>query len=349
MRPAHLVALLGMNLLWAGSYAVFKALSARLTHGEIVTWRFTLAAVVVAALWRRLPGRAPYGWDLVRCAGMGVLVFVVGARLQVLGVHLGRAGDSAIVVALEPLVTALGAAWFLREHVPVYRWIGFGVGMGGVVVLNGGWRLGLDGGAFVANLVFMASFVCESAYSVLGKPVLSRASPIKVVGVSLFIGAAINLVLDGPGAFARAPSLTLVDWGGLVFLFLICTLVGYTLWFVVIRDSDVSLAALTILVQPAFGVLAAWLFLSEPLHWGQVWGSLVILGGVGLGFYRRADRRAQRGRVDRSCSQATSGLPGEAAMSGILPALTRGGTVRSSTQRRSSACPSAKDNPPARL
>jgi len=284
VRPVHLMALLLMNVFWAGSYSAFKAMSGRLSAGEIVTWRFTLAALVLAGCWRWLPGRAPRGRDLVRAFGMGMLVFVLGPRLQVLGVHWGQAGDSSVVVALEPLITAVGAALFLREHVPMRRWIGFAVGMGGIVILNGGWQLRLQGAFLVANLVFVSSFVCEASYSVLGKPLLARCSPLKLIAVALFLGSAVNLVVDGHSALVKTPVLTLGDWGCLAFLSLVCTLVGYTLWYVVIREADVNLAALTILVQPVFGVAAAALFLGEALHWGQLWGTLVVLAGLGLGF-----------------------------------------------------------------
>jgi drug/metabolite transporter (DMT)-like permease len=273
-----------MNVLWAGSYSAFKALSEHLTAGEIVTWRFTVPALILAVFWRWLPGDGPRGRDLLRALVMGVLVFVLGPRLQVLGVHWGQAGDSSVVVALEPLITAVGAALFLREPVPAKRWAGFALGMVGIVILNGGWQLRLHGAYLLANLVFISSFVCEASYSVLGKPLLDRCSPIKVIATALFLGSGLNLLVDGPSALAKAPLMTPADWGCLAFLALVCTLLGYTLWYVVIREVDVNLAALTILVQPVFGIAAAAWFLQETLHWGQLWGALVVLAGLGLGF-----------------------------------------------------------------
>jgi len=284
VRGSHLAALLVMNVFWAATYSAFKALSGHLSVGEIVTLRYGMAALVLAVLWRWLPGRAPWGvGDLTRAAVMGLLVFAVGPRLQVWGVRLGNAGDSAVVVALEPIVTVVAAALFLRERVPGWRWVGFGMGMGGIVLLNGAWNLSMQGAALWANLVFISSFVCESAYSVVGKPLLERSSPLKVIAVALFFGAGLNLILDGPSAVARVPGLSLVDWAWLGFLIVICTLVGYTLWYVVIRECDVNVAAMTILVQPVLGALiAAWL-VGDRLHWGQLWGTLAILAGLVVG------------------------------------------------------------------
>ncbi len=291
MKPSHLIALLLMNVFWAGTYTAFKALSAHLTVSEIVTARFGLAALLAALLWPLLRGAAPRGRDLVKTALMGVLVFAVGPRIQVFAVNLGKAGDSAVVVAIEPLITAVAAALFLREHVPARRWLGFLIGMFGVVILNGAWRLDLNWTTLAANVIFISSFICESAYSVIGKPLLERANPLKIVAISLILGTVLNLlwgsietaVTGRESPWTSLRQLPVTVWLTLLFLAVICTVVGYTLWYIVIRQSDVSLAALTILVQPVFGVaIAAW-FLGESVHWGQLWGMAVIVAGLACG------------------------------------------------------------------
>ena len=43
-------------------------------------------------------------------------------------------------MAVEPLITSVAAALFLREHIGPRRLAGFGLGMCGVVLLNGVWR-----------------------------------------------------------------------------------------------------------------------------------------------------------------------------------------------------------------
>jgi drug/metabolite transporter (DMT)-like permease len=63
---------------------------------------------------------------------------------------------------------------------------------------------------------------------------------------------------------------------------------GYALWFVVIREAEVNLAALTIFVQPVVGVAVASIWLNESLRWGQLWGSLVIVAGLIVGLWRQA-------------------------------------------------------------
>ncbi len=297
MKRSHLALLIVMNLFWAGSYSAFKGLTPTLSAGEITTLRFTSAAVLLGMLWPWLPGNAPRGPNLLRAALMGIFVFSLGPRLQILGVQLGKAGDSSILTALEPLVTVLAAAFFLHEQIPVRRWIGFGIGMGGVLLLNRIWRTEVPWASLGANLLFISSFICEAAYSVIGKPILARSGILKVIAVALGCGTFVNVLIDGPNTWNQLPNLTAIAWVILGYLVVICTLVGYSIWYLVIRETDVSLAAMTILIQPLVGIVIAAIAVSEPMHWGQLWGGTAIVFGLITGIH------VQRGRADnRSCN-----------------------------------------------
>lgn len=297
MKQTHFALLVLMNLFWAGSYSAFKGLESTLSAGEITTLRYTLAAIVLALCWPLLPGKSPQGRNLLKAAIMGFLVFAAGPRLMVLGVHLGKAGDASVLIALEPLVTAVAAALFLREHVPARRWAGFLVGMMGVLLLSHGGRLDLPWAGLAANLIFLSSFVCEAAYSVIGKPILEQCGILKVLAVALGWGTLANLLMDGPNTWNQCAELTMTAWLIVGYLTVICTLVGYSIWYVVIRETDVSLAAMTILIQPAVGVLIAAITVGERLHWGQLWGGLAIGMGLIIGLKLHRGTRAN-GRVD---------------------------------------------------
>ena len=290
MKIPHLVALLVLNVCWAATMSANKALGAYLHPGGITTLRFGVAALCLLALWPWLPGRAPRGRDFGMSVLIGLLVFVLGQRLQVWGNELGKAGDSAVLMALEPLLTTVAAALFLREHIGPRRVIGFGVGLVGVLLLNGAWRADFHWTGVVPSLIFVSSFLCETAYSILGKQLLERAVVTKVVAVALLGATAVNLLIDGSKTLAAAQALPLRSWFLLVYLALVCTVVGYSLWYVVIKEAPVNVVALTIFVQPVAGVAMAAAWLGEPLHWGQLWGSLAIAAGLAYGLSRQLKR-----------------------------------------------------------
>lgn len=287
--------LLTMNLFWAAVYSAYKVIGSDVPSGAIVTLRFGLAAVCFILIWPWLPGKTPKGKDLAVTCLMGFTLFVIGQRLQVYGNELGTAGNSAVLMAAEPLLTSIAAAVFLQERIGPRRSAGFVLGIAGVALLNRVWGTDFRWSGLTASLIFVSSFICESAYSVLGKPVVQRAGAMKMVAISLIVGMVINLLIDGRSTFAAAKKLNLTAWFLLVTLAVVMTVIAYSVWFVVIRDTPVNVAALTVFAQSVFGVIIAAVWVGEKLHWGHLLGSLAIVAGLGLGLSRQISSPAQKG------------------------------------------------------
>ena len=291
MKPGQLAILLLMNFFWALVYSCYKTVGDHLTTGGIVTLRFGLAAAVVLVCWPWLPGRAPAGRDLIKTCVMGLMLYVLGQRVQVYGNQLGTASNSAVLISLEPLVTSLAAALFLRERIGPRRIVGFFLAIGGVVIMNGVWSRDFQWAGLAASLIFLSSFVCEAAYSVMGKPITAQASIMKTIAISLLVGTAANLCIDGAQTAAAMRLLTLKEWGLLLLLGPLCTAVGYTVWFKIIQTCPVNLAALTIFAQSIFGVTVAAVWLGEMLHVRQMVGCVVIAAGIVIGLSRQVRLR----------------------------------------------------------
>jgi drug/metabolite transporter (DMT)-like permease len=325
MRPAYLIILIILNCFWAAALSAYKIIEHDLEPGGIVTLRFGLAAVSLLGLWPWLPGTAPRGRDLAKTCVLGLIVFVLGHRLQVRGNQLSTASNSSVLTAVEPLVAAVAAAMFLREHIGPRRLAGFAFGLLGVALLNGAWRPDFQWMDLGASLIFLSSFVCETAYSIVGKQIIrpravlraaaapnsvtpmensqgpappqaaaarkaarrEQVSPVKVLALALAVGTAANLLIDGPSTLAAAGRVSATAWLLLLGLALICTAFGYSFWFLVIREGEVNVAALTIFTQPVFGLALAKLWLGEKLHWGHLWGSAAIVIGLVIGLSRQ--------------------------------------------------------------
>ena len=276
-----------MNFFWAAVYSAYKFIGPDLAAGGIVTVRFGLAGLFLLFAWPWLPGSTPRGRDLLATCFMGVMLFVLGQRLQVYGNQLGTAGNSSVLMGFEPIVTSIAAALFLNERIGPRRWVGLSLGLAGVGLLHGVWRADFQWAGLWASLIFLSSFVCEAAYSVLGKPVVMRAGVMRMLAISLAAGTIVNLLIDGPKTIRAAVVLPAQAWILLLALAFICTAIGYTIWFVVIRDCPVNVAALTVFAQSVFGVALASLWLHERLHLGQLLGSIAIITGLAWGLSRQ--------------------------------------------------------------
>jgi drug/metabolite transporter (DMT)-like permease len=292
MKPIHLIVLLLMNLIWATVYSAYKIIGETVpaSTGCIVTLRFGLAGICLLLVWPWLPGKAPRGKDFIVTCVMGVMLYVVGQRLQVYGNQLGTASNSAVLMGLEPVITSVAAALILGEHIGPRRWTGFVLGMAGVGLLNGIWRPGFQWSGLTASSIFVSSFICEAVYSVIGKKIIMRAGIMKMIAVSLLVGLAINLLIDGSSTLSTARYLPLKAWLLVISMAIVCTAIGYSVWFRIIRHCSVNVAALTIFAQSIFGVILAAAWLGETLRWEHLIGSFTILAGLVFGLSRQIHR-----------------------------------------------------------
>ncbi len=292
MKVSHLVLLLLLNCGWAAVPAFATRLQGHLGPIEFVFLRYSFALVALLVIWPWLPGRIPRGADFWRTCAMGVALFTIGHLSQIAGIQRSLACDSSILLTLDPLVSTLAAAWFLHEKIPRRQWAGFGLAMAGVAVMSV-WNRSSPLPGLFANFLIVLSFVAEAVWSVVGKPLVARWGIPKVSALALAAGSLSNGILlfawpsADPGALARLSStdMWLIGILGVVF-----TAFGYTLWFVVIREAPVSVASLTIFLQPVLGTVISVLWTGEHLHAGHVAGSCAIVAGLVLGLSRRRPR-----------------------------------------------------------
>lgn len=286
MKASHLFLLLALNCGWAAVPTLAKRLEGQLGPVEFVLLRYGFGFLSLILCWPWLPGLLPRGRDFWRTCIMGVAVFNLGHWCQIAGIQRSQASDSSILLALDPLVSTLGAALFLREYVPTKRWLGFACAILGVVVMSV-WQRSAPLPGLLANLLIVLSFVAESVWSVMGKPLVERWGIPKVTALALGAGTVANLIAwlaSLPGTTQPAlPSLGTTAWVTLALLGILFTAFGYSVWYVVIRETPVSVAALTIYLQPLLGTGMACLFTNEKLHAGHALGAVAILGGLALG------------------------------------------------------------------
>ena len=142
----------------------------------------------------------------------------------------------------------------------------------GVAFLNGFLLGNVHWTGLMASLIFISSFLCEAVYSIMGKPLIQRAGMMKILALSLIFGTVANLLIDGHQTLLAVRAMPPRCWWLILYLATICTSIGYAIWFVVIKETDVNVAALTIFAQPVAGVAIAGIWLHEPLALGSILG-----------------------------------------------------------------------------
>jgi len=201
------------------------------------------------------------------------------------------AGLSALIVGLQPLITAVLAGKFLGEAILPRHWAGLAVGLLGVIIVL--WpKLGALGGGVTAETLIasIVSVLGMSAGTVWQKRFASGGDLVAatmwqyVGGASLMALASLafethTVIINGELIFAMA-WLVLVLSIGAIFLLM-----------VMIRDGEMSKVASLFYLVPAVTAVIAWALFREQLNLVQIVGMAIATLGVGLATARPA--RAQ--------------------------------------------------------
>ncbi|MCP5083868.1 MAG: DMT family transporter [Alphaproteobacteria bacterium] len=270
-------------LLWATGF-VGAGLS--MPHSEpftFLTARFAAVIPLMAALAVVLRAPWPARADALNAIFVGAVIHGVylGAVFWVVDRGMPT-GVSALIVGLQPLITAVLAGWILGDDVRPRHWFALALGLGGVVLVV--WpKLNLSGSG-INPVTIAAGFVGVTAIS-LGTVYQKRF----VTGVNLVTGAVWQYV--GATLAVGLAALMLEDgiiiWNrDVVIAFLWLTLVlsvgAVSLYMVMIRHGQVSKVSTVFYLVPAIAALIAWFMFGETLTLLQIGGMAVCALAVAI-------------------------------------------------------------------
>lgn len=273
---------------WAGNFIVVKGAIGILPPIGFTFLRYCIAAITLLILlrWREGRIRLPRG-DVVPVLLLGVIGFGCYQILWPVALQSIPAGDSALLIATTPVMTALLAMAVGADTPNAVKLIGAFISFAGVaLVIAAGQGLVL-GASLVGDVLTLVAAACWAVYTVFGARILRRHSPLVTTTWAIVAGT----VFIAPLGIAQLVSADLssdVSWFGPPILLAILysgTLAAGFANVIVFHGvkllGPTRVTALQFLV-PALAVVMAAIFLGEPIRPIQVVGGAVILAGVAL-------------------------------------------------------------------
>jgi len=267
---------------WAANFIVVKAANEQIPPVTFAFLRFGTAALtlLIALRWRE----GSFGWpgrDAWAIMGLGALGFGVYQIMWSVALQEIPAGDSALLIAATPVITALLAVVSGADTLTRTKLLGSLVSFGGVaVIVASGPGLSV-GKAIVGDALTLGAAVCWSIYTAFGAPILRRHSPLRTTAWAMVGG---SLVLALPALIQSSDvNWQAVDasaWAGLAFSAFIPAGLANVVVFSAIRLlGPTRITAFQFLV-PFIAVLLGAAFIEEPVRVGQLIGGVVIVLGV---------------------------------------------------------------------
>jgi len=270
-------------VLWSTGFIAAKA---GLPYAEPLTFltaRFAIVAAVMLPAALLIGAPWPRRMTIVHVAVVGLLMHASYLGGVFSAIHLGMpAGLAALVVGLQPILTATVVGPVLGEKVSWRQWLGFVLGFGGAALVLSE-RYGFGGGStgLAAPALAVWALVGATAGTLYQKRYCGH--------VNIWTGAVIQYVAAALpiAGLAFAFETMRITWSGpfigaMVWLVLVLSVGAVSLLYLLLRRGAVSkLASLFFLIPPTTALIA-WAMFGEQLGPAALAGMAVAAVGVAL-------------------------------------------------------------------
>ncbi len=290
-------ALVAAAVIWGGSVVgqkwaltSFSAVEASVLRG--------LGALAILVPWWWWKERAATTWTGRDLAVLGVLgLGVLGNHLLTFfGLRYIGAGVAGVIIGASPVITALLSSLMIRD-VP-FRAVaaGCGVSFAGVVLVSG---IGTGGAAgtdpLIGGLLVLAGVVSWSLYSIGGRRIMERLSPLTVNWTTLAVSIVLQVPLLGTDRKMQTAGIGSVEpsaWLALAYLVLFATAIAQQAWLFGVQGIGPARAGVFLNLIPVSALALSGMVLGEAIGGREVAGIAMILTGVWLVNRRSSGRRS---------------------------------------------------------
>lgn len=279
------IKLLLTAIFWGGTFIAGRVIAGHVNPAAAAFLRFVVASVFLTVLALKSEG-LPQFMDGKRLLAL-ILLGATGVFAYNLfffkGLELISAGRASLIIANNPIFIALFSSLFFAEKLTPLKIAGILISVtGAVLAISGGHPVALLSGGLGRGDLFILLAVCSwVAYTLIGKKVMNRFSPLAAVTgaavcgmVMLFIPAWLS------GLAAEVPSYRPADWAALFYLGFFGTVLGFVWYYDGIKAIGPARAGLFINFVPLSAITLGFLLLDEPVTYALATGALLVVTGV---------------------------------------------------------------------
>ena len=274
-------------IFWGGTFIAGRMLAAHVQPFSAAFLRFSVAAILLLMILYRRHGRLP---GLPRPLWLPVLLLGLSGVfcynfLFFWGLQTVPAGRAAVIIANNPVIIALGAALIFGHRLGWVKSMGVLLSVSGAImaICRGHLASLFSGGLSWGDLLIFGCVLSWATFSLIGKTVLDRITPLAAIAYASVIGALLLLVpalLEG--LVHQAVGCSILDWVNIVYLGLFGTVLGFVWYYEGIEKIGPTRSALFINFVPLSAMAMAYVILAEPVTWSLAMGTVLVIGGVYL-------------------------------------------------------------------
>ena len=273
MNSKQILLALIVPITWGLGFTLAKVGMEQFPPLLIMSIRFGIAGLVL--VWFTKPP-----WGHMREI---FLVALIGSTIQYGLTYNGLKGidasTAAILVQLEGPILALMGAILLKEKLGLMRILGMVLAFVGVFIIAGEPRL-------EGHMNSVILLVAGSAVWAIAQIMISRLKNLSGITILAWVAIMatpqmlIGSLFIEDSQWQAISTASLIDWSIIIYLALIMTVVGYSVWYHLLSSVDVSKVSPFLMLLPITSIIAGMILLDEKLTLPMIIGGLLIMIGV---------------------------------------------------------------------
>ena len=271
------------QVLASGTHIVAKVIAGTMDPFTLTLVRSLISAVIMSGillLRGGFPKIAREDRNLVLF--LSFLAIPVNQFFFLFGMRYTIPSNAALLYATTPILVLLLSWMFLGERLTGRKIVGVVVGFIGVVVVIFERGVSASMEFLLGNLLIAVAVVAWGLYSVFGKRLISRYGAVGASSLTLIYGTVMFFPI-GIWSTVSYPyaTLTTSNWGEILYLAIITSVVSYFLWYFALGRIEAGKAALFANFQPVLTTVLMVVLLGQGITLAfVVGGSLALLGVV---------------------------------------------------------------------
>lgn len=246
-----------------------------LNVGELLTFRFTLAAVILFF------GLVIYNPKLLKInlkqlsisSALGIFGYAIFSTLYFKSIEGISVALSALLLFTFPIFVSLGAHFILKERMPRRQVFSLVLACAGLVVLLWGPLVVHS----LTSVIFAISAALAYSVYVLVSGKYQQNVPPLTSSLYVIVSAGVALFIFHQPSFARVPELTMQQMLIVLGIAVVSTIGPLTLFLAGLQRLSSAKASIIVMIEPVVAALAAWLLLGEQLTGQQMLGGGTVL------------------------------------------------------------------------
>jgi len=254
------------------------AFASGLTVGELLTWRFFSATVVLGLILSiTQPKRMKIeSKQFLICLFLGAFGYAVFSTLYFMAVEGVSVSLAALLLYTFPVLVSVGARVFLHEHLSFKQWLAVPAAALGLLALLWG---DLEIRSWASVAFGLGAALAYATYILVSRHWQREISPL-TSGFYVMLSATVALALFHRPPVFQLFELTPSQWGYILGLAVISTIGPMIFFLSGLQNVSAAKASILSTIEPVTATLLSALIFSEPLRWAHLAGGGGILLAV---------------------------------------------------------------------